>query len=91
MAIHVPPDAAGGPPPVGTAGPLSRRERDVAALVARGLSNREIAAALCITEGTANLHVKHILAKLGLDRRTQVALWALRAGLAADAGDPPHR
>ncbi|HEX5504922.1 MAG TPA: tetratricopeptide repeat protein [Thermomicrobiales bacterium] len=93
MAVYVPPGAADAPPPDpgrAAANPLSRRERDVAALVARGLSNREIAAMLFITEGTANLHVKHILTKLGLDRRTQVAIWALGVGLAADAGDPPR-
>ncbi|HET8629301.1 MAG TPA: tetratricopeptide repeat protein [Thermomicrobiales bacterium] len=89
MAIYVPPGAAGLDRPA--AGPLSRRERDVAALVARGLSNREIAATLFITEGTANLHVKHILTKLGLDRRTQVAIWALHAGLPPDEDDPPRR
>lgn len=55
---------------------LTGREREVAALMARGSSNREIAAALVITEGTAEVHVKHILAKLGLKSRSQVAAWS---------------
>ena len=60
---------------------LTRREREVAALLARGLSNRQIAAALVIAEGTAANHVKHILARLGLDSRAQVATWAIEHGL----------
>jgi len=57
------------------AGPLSPRERDVAALVSQGSTNREIAAALYISERTAQNHVQHILTKLGLDNRTQIAAW----------------
>jgi non-specific serine/threonine protein kinase len=45
----------------------------VATLIARGLSNREIAEALVITEGTAAVHVKRILSKLGFKSRSQVA------------------
>jgi DNA-binding CsgD family transcriptional regulator len=60
--------------------PLSRREREVAALVARGLTNREIAAKLEITERTAGAHVEHILGKLGFSSRTQVAVWAAEHG-----------
>ncbi|WP_410787622.1 LuxR C-terminal-related transcriptional regulator [Kribbella sp. C-35] len=55
--------------------PLSQREREVADLVAKGLSNREIAAALVISERTAQNHVQHILTKLGFANRTQVAAW----------------
>ena len=54
---------------------LSGREREVAALLARGTSNREIAEALVISEGTVEVHVKHILSKLGLRSRAQVAAW----------------
>ena len=56
--------------------PLSPREREVARLVADGLSNREIAAALVISERTAQNHVQHILGKLGFANRAQVAAWA---------------
>jgi DNA-binding CsgD family transcriptional regulator len=56
-------------------GPLSQREREVADLVAKGLSNREIAAALVISERTAQNHVQHILTKLGFANRAQVAAW----------------
>ena len=58
------------------AGPLTRREGEIAALIARGLTNRQIAAALHISERTAENHVQHILTKLGLHTRTQIALWS---------------
>jgi predicted ATPase/DNA-binding CsgD family transcriptional regulator/DNA-binding XRE family transcriptional regulator len=57
--------------------PLTRREREVVALLARGSSNRQIAAALVIGERTVEMHVGHILAKLGLSSRTQVAVWVV--------------
>ncbi|MFF0494244.1 ATP-binding protein [Nocardia sp. NPDC004068] len=59
---------------------LSRREREVARLVAQGLSNREIAAALVLSERTAQNHVQHILTKLGFTKRAQIAAWAQRTG-----------
>jgi len=59
----------------GPAGPLTRREDEIAGLVGRGLTNRQIAAALHISERTAENHVQHILAKLGLRTRTQIAAW----------------
>ena len=65
----------------GRAGPLTPRETQVAVLVARGLTNREIAAELVIAEGTAANHVQHILAKLGGHSRKQIAAWAVERGL----------
>jgi DNA-binding NarL/FixJ family response regulator len=59
---------------------LTPRERDVLALVARGLPNREIGEQLGITERTARTHVSNILAKLGLASRTQAALYAIEQG-----------
>jgi DNA-binding NarL/FixJ family response regulator len=56
-------------------GPLTPREREVAALVARGMTNREIARALVLTEGTVANHVRRVLVRLGLDSRTQLAVW----------------
>ena len=61
--------------------PLTEREAEVLRLVARGLSNQEIAATLSITEGTVRVHVSKILAKLHLANRTQAALYALQEGL----------
>ncbi|WP_063047091.1 ATP-binding protein [Nocardia pseudovaccinii] len=57
---------------------LSPREREVAALVAAGKSNREIATALVLSERTAQNHVQHILTKLGFTNRSQIAAWASR-------------
>jgi predicted ATPase/class 3 adenylate cyclase/DNA-binding CsgD family transcriptional regulator len=62
--------------------PLTRREQEVAVLIARGQTNRQIAEALVITEGTAASHVVHILNKLGYGSRAQVAAWAVETGLA---------
>jgi DNA-binding NarL/FixJ family response regulator len=55
--------------------PLTRREREVAALVAEGLSNKEIAARLVIARRTAEGHVERILQKLGFASRAQLAAW----------------
>ena len=59
----------------GAAGPLTRREQEIAELVSRGLTSRQIAAAAHITERTAENHVQHILGKLGFTTRTQIATW----------------
>jgi predicted ATPase/DNA-binding CsgD family transcriptional regulator len=61
--------------PVSTAG-VSAREFEVAGLVAEGLSNKAIAARLHLSVRTVESHVRHALAKLGLDNRTQLATWA---------------
>jgi ATP/maltotriose-dependent transcriptional regulator MalT len=61
--------------------PLTPREREVAALVARGLSNRAIAQELVITEATAERHIGNVFAKLGLTSRAQLAVWAVEHGL----------
>lgn len=78
-----------GPPsgPVGddAAASLSPREREVAALLAEGLSNAELARRLYISPKTAAVHVSNILAKLGMSSRTEVAAWAVRTGLAGEA------
>jgi DNA-binding NarL/FixJ family response regulator len=60
---------------------LTPRQREVATLVAQGRTNRQIGEALVITEGTARVHVEHILAKLGLHSRAQLAGWAVARGL----------
>ena len=62
--------------------PLTERERDVLRLVARGLSNKDIAYDLGIAEGTARTYVSNILGKLGLTSRTQAALYAVEHKLA---------
>ena len=62
--------------------PLTERERDVLRLVGRGLSNKDIATELFITERTARTYVSNLLGKLGLASRTQAALYAVEHHLA---------
>jgi non-specific serine/threonine protein kinase len=66
---------------------LTRRQREVAVLVAEGMTNREIAERLVITERTAENHVEHVLSRLGLRSRAQIAAWVVgqRNSRGADA------
>ena len=66
-----------------TSDPLTEREVEVLGLIARGLTNRQIADQLVISEATVRTHVGNILGKLHLASRTQAALYALREGLAS--------
>ena len=75
--LHQPPAL----PP--TTDPLTQRELDVLRLVARGLTNQDIAEELVISEGTVRFHVSNILGKLHLANRTQAALYALQEGLSS--------
>jgi DNA-binding CsgD family transcriptional regulator len=75
---------AGAAAPVGSV--LTRRELEVAALVARGFSNREIAEALVIAVTTAERHVANILAKLDLSSRTQIATWVVENNISTSSG-----
>lgn len=61
--------------------PLTPREREVAVLVARGLTNREIAAELVIAERTADTHISNLLGKLAVRTRSQIAAWAVEHDL----------
>ena len=70
---------------------LSRREREVAALLAEGLSNAELARRLYISPKTAAVHVSNILAKLGMSSRAEVAAWAVRTGVAAGTSGSSQR
>src|SRR5688500_7009720 len=80
--------AGGGRSPSGRPFGCPPRGPEVAALMARGLTNREIAAALVVTERTATRPYEHILNRLGLRSRTQIATWAVAQGV-APPGEAP--
>jgi DNA-binding CsgD family transcriptional regulator len=65
--------------------PLTKREREIAALLTQGLTNRAIGERLFVSEWTVATHVRNILAKLDLGSRTQIAAWAASQGLRRDA------
>ena len=72
--------------------PLTSREFEVARLIADGMTNAELAGELSIAPKTASAHVEHILAKLGVTRRSEIAVWAAngaRATGGAAQGAPP--
>ena len=66
---------------------LSQREVEVIRLLAQGLGNKEIAAALSISENTVKTHVRHILDKLGLRNRAEAAAYAVQSGLTSHAAE----
>ncbi|MGE5221144.1 MAG: response regulator transcription factor, partial [Omnitrophica WOR_2 bacterium] len=63
---------------------LTEREREVLDLIARGLTNHEIAEKMVISEKTVKTHVSNLLDKLNLEDRTRAAIWALKHGLGSD-------
>jgi non-specific serine/threonine protein kinase len=76
-----PASRAAGRPTDAEAAPLTPREREVAVLVARGCTNREIARELVLSERTVDSHVRNIMGKLEINTRAQIAAWAVRQGL----------
>lgn len=67
-------------------GQLTERETEVLRLVAEGRSNREIAAELFLSEGTVKIHISHIMAKLPVERRTELVRYAITRGLVPEGG-----
>jgi predicted ATPase/DNA-binding CsgD family transcriptional regulator len=74
-----------------TADSLTPREDEVATLLAQGLSNKDIALQLHVSVGTVRSHVDHILGKLGMHSRAQVAVWALHRSVSQPEGNPVAR
>lgn len=81
VAARVLEELAGGGERPRSADLLTAREREVLALIARGMPNKVIARELAVSEKTVKTHVSNILGKLGLTDRTQAALYAVRQGL----------
>lgn len=73
-------------PPADATDGLTRREIDVVRLVAEGLSNRQIARQLVLSEATVKTHLNHVLAKLDVDGRPGLVAWAWRHGLGGATG-----
>ena len=74
-----------------TEDPLSRREKEVLALVAEGITNREIAGKLVISDNTVRnhiSHISHIMDKLDITRRSQAAAYAVRGGIDSSQSGP---
>jgi DNA-binding CsgD family transcriptional regulator len=69
---------------------LTRREREALRLVARGLTNRQIAATFFISTKTAGVHVSNILTKMGVERRAEAAAVAERLHLLTPPPEEPH-
>jgi non-specific serine/threonine protein kinase len=78
-----PPESQASDDIVASWSPLTSREQQVARLVARGFTNRQIASELVVTEATAAKHVENIREKLGLNSRAQVGAWVRDHGTAA--------
>jgi len=72
-------------PPSGSH-PLSRREIEVAVLIAQGLTSKEVGRKLFIERGTVDTHVQHIYNKLQIDSRPQLAVWLMDHGLLSRSG-----
>jgi DNA-binding CsgD family transcriptional regulator len=79
------------PASVDDAGPLTPRQRQVAVLVAQGLTNRQIARELVITERAAANHIEHILNRLSVNTRTEIGVWASEQGLLAKKPNKPTK
>ncbi len=73
-------DESPGTRPAAGASALTSRERQVAGLIAEGLTSREIADRLHVSERTIDAHADHIRTKLGLRSRAEIAAWATRNG-----------
>ena len=70
-----------------TSSQLTPRQREVAVLIAQGLTNHQIAQQLVVTERAAAAHVERMLDKLGVGSRAQIAVWASEHGLLATRSD----
>ena len=79
-AIRLLRSLGGRPPRSDASSTLSDREREVAELVGRGLTNKQIGASLYISDRTVGVHIQHIMSKLDLGKRAEIAAYVARAG-----------
>src|SRR5207244_2097130 len=70
--------------------PLTRREAEIAELVSQGLTNREIATRLVISERTVDNHVFHVMNKLNVHTRTEIGVWVVERHIRAAPNTPKH-
>ncbi len=70
---------------------LTQREKEVLELISQGMTNKEISAALFISENTVRAHVRSLMQKLTLDNRTQLAVYGIREGFGLEYGKSPHQ
>ena len=87
VAGRLNPSAARIGAPTAAGHPLSPRELEVAILIARGLTSKEVGGKLLILRGTVDTHVQHIYNKLNIDSRAQLAVWLMERGLLPRASD----
>ena len=82
-SIPAPVPTSASPADADAGSPLTPRQQEVAVLVGQGLTNRQIAERLLVSERAAAAHVEHILDKLAVGSRAQIAVWASERGLLA--------
>jgi DNA-binding CsgD family transcriptional regulator len=74
----VPTSAESARPGATSRGPFTRRQREIAELIAQGLTNGQIAARIVVSRGTVGNHIGHMLRRLGVNNRAQIAAWVIR-------------
>jgi DNA-binding CsgD family transcriptional regulator len=88
LDVVVPPSASASESQAAEKCPLTARQREIAELIAQGLTNSQIAERIVISRGTVGNHIGHMLRRLGFHNRAQIAAWAIRNS--QEYGQPRH-